>query len=183
MRLTVAPLAVLCLLFGVFPEPVLNSLVSVYSQVAGVSEVPIIRTFSFNLAFALIVVVALLFGGVRLLGGQKVRKGETWGCGIITDATMEYTAASFSQPIRRVYGPLLRPVREIKIVYDFMPYFNFRIYFEEHVQSLIRNYFYSPIRRGIVRASKKFRVIQSGNITLYLGYIFVTLILVLVWGR
>lgn len=183
MRLTVAPLAVLCLLFGIFPEPVLNSLVSIYSQVAGVSEVPVIRTFSFNLAFAFIIVLALLYGGVKLLGGQKARQGDTWGCGIITDATMEYTAASFSQPIRRVYGPLLRPVREIKTVYDFLPYFNFRIYFEEHVQSLIRNYFYSPVRRGIVRASIKFRVIQSGNITLYLGYIFVTLILLLVWVR
>ena len=184
MRFSLAPLAAICLLFGIVPELVLNPLATIGSQLTGSGvEVPVIRTFSLNLVIALTVVIGLLYTGVKLLGGQKARRSQTWGCGIELNANMEYTAASFSQPIRRVYGPLLRPVREVRTEYDFLPYFNYKVYFEEHVQSLIGRYFYSPLRQAVVRASKKCRVIQSGNISLYLGYIFATLILLLVWAR
>ena len=183
MRLSVAPLAAICLLFGIFPELVLNRLVPIGNQLTGGGEVPFIKTFSLNLVLTLIVVMGLLYGATRLLGGQKARRSETWGCGIVLDARMEYTAASFSQPIRRIYGPLLKPLREIKTIYAFLPYFNYTIHFEEHVQSVIKRYLYRPLRLGIVRSSRKFRVIQSGNMTLYLGYIFATLVLLLMWAQ
>lgn len=183
MRLSLVPLGAVCLLLGLAPEMVLNSLVLVGKQIISGGEVVTIRTYNLNLVLVLVVTVSVLYGVCTLLGSRRARKSETWGCGIVTNANMEYTAGSFSQPIRRVYGPLLRPVREIKTMYDFLPYFDYKIRFEEHVQSNIRRYFYSPLRRGVVRTSKKCRVIQSGNMTYYLGYIFATLIFLLAWAR
>lgn len=183
MRLSVAPLAAVCLFLGVAPETVLNSLASIGGQITGKGVVPQISTFSLNLVAALLLVMAAAYAVVRAMGGHKVRRSETWGCGIVPDATMEYTAASFSQPIRRVYGPLLRPERKIKTEYDFLPYFNYRIHFEEYVRSTIRGLLYSPLRRGVIRQSKRWRIIQCGDISLYLGYIFAALILLLIWAR
>ena len=183
MRLSVAPLALICLLLGVAPEIVLNSLASVGSQLTSTVVPPSISTFSLNLVLVLLVIMGLAYGVVRYFGGHRVRRSETWGCGIVTDETMEYTAASFSQPIRRVYRPLLRPERKVKTEYGFLPYFNYKIYFEEHVKSNIRGLLYSPLRRGLVRSSKKWRIIQCGNMSMYLGYIFATLVLLLIWAR
>jgi hydrogenase-4 component B len=96
---------------------------------------------------------------------------------------MEYTAASFSQPIRRVYVSLLRPERKVKTDYKFLPYFGYKIYFEEHIRSVIKDYLYSPLRKITIETSKKWRCNQSGNNNLFRGYIYVTRIVLLVWAR
>jgi len=183
MRLSMAPLGALCLVLGVLPGVVLNRLTGVASQLVPGVKIPEISTYNLNLTLLLVVIIVSLFSLSKLLGGQKVRKSETWGCGIVLNASMEYTAASFSQPIRRVYGSLLRPERKLKTDYKFLPYFGYKIYFEEHIRSVIKDYLYSPLRKITIETSKKWRCIQSGNINLYLGYIFVTLIVLLVWAR
>jgi len=183
MRLAMVPLAVLCLLLGVVPGPILNGLGALGGQLIAGPAAPLLRTYNLNLALALLVIMLVLFTLTRGVGGLRVRKGETWGCGIIPDAAMEYTAASFSQPIRRVYRPLLQPERKIKIKSNFLPYFTSGISFEEHVRPIFREYLYRPVRRGVIEASKKWQFIQSGSVNLYLCYIFVTLVVLLVWAR
>ncbi|MEG6522241.1 hydrogenase 4 subunit B [Desulfotomaculum sp. 1211_IL3151] len=183
MRLSMAPLAAFCLVLGIFPQVAMNALTGVASQLVPGSQVPEITTYNFTLALVLIVTVLMLLGLSRLFGVQRVRKSETWGCGIETDATMEYSAASYSQPIRRVYRGLLQPRRKIKIRGKALPYFGYNIYFEEHVKSMIRECLYSPLRRLTITTSKKWRCIQSGNINLYLSYVFLTLVVLLVWVR
>lgn len=183
MRLSMAPLGALCLVLGIMPEAALNSLTGVAGQLVPGSQIPEISTYNLNLTLLLIVLIVSLFGLSKLLGGQKVRKSETWGCGIVPDASMEYTAASFSQPVRRVYGSLLRPKRKVITEFNFLQYFGYRIHFEEHIKSIIKDYLYSPLRKITIGTSKKWRCIQNGDINLYLGYIFVTLIVLLVWTR
>ncbi|MFZ5646007.1 MAG: proton-conducting transporter membrane subunit [Bacillota bacterium] len=182
MRLGMAPLGVLCVLIGIMPEPVLSMLSGVASPVFHGPPVAY-ETFNLNLALLLLAVTLTLYGAVRLAGGRKARRSETWGCGIVTDASMEYTAASFSQPIRRVYRSMLRPRRKVCVSFTQLPYFGYRIHFEEHIRSLFNEFLYSPLRRMTIGTSKKWRCIQSGNINLYLGYIFLTLVLLLAWNR
>lgn len=181
MILSISPLALLCLILGVMPGPIVRTLTLVASQLTESPQIPSIQVFNLNMALVLGIVLLILIGLSKLWGGQKERKSETWGCGIPTNAAMEYTAASFSQPIRRVYQPFLRPKRHLRTEYPTSPFFNYRIHFEEHVGSSLKDYFYSPLRRGMISISRKWQVIQSGNMDWYLGYIFLTLIALLVF--
>ena len=178
-----APLAVLCLALGLIPQVVMNSLLGVAAQIVpGPDLPPLPGAFNLSLALLLAVIIAALAGLANLPGG-RARRTETWGCGIVTDASMEYTAASFSQPVRRVYRFILQPKREVSTDYSLLPYFNYRMHFEERIKSVIRDFLYKPLREFTIALSKKWRCIQCGNINLYLGYIFVTLIILLVWVR
>lgn len=183
MRLSMAPLAILCIVTGIMPEMVLNPLAAAAGQIFSTAAAPAIKTYNSSLALLLLVLVAVLYGISRLAGGGRVRRSETWGCGIVPDASMEYTAASFSQPVRRVYRSLLQPQRKVINKYALLPYFGYRIHFDEHIKSLVKDFLYSPLRRITIVMSKKWRFIQCGNINLYLGYIFITLIVLLVWNR
>jgi len=183
MRLSMAPLGALCLILGIVPQVALNTLTGIAGQLVPGAQIPAIGTYNLNLALLLVAIMAVLFGLSRLFGSQKVRVSQTWGCGIVPNASMEYTAASFSQPIRRVYRTLLQPERKVRTQFNLLPYFGYKIHFEEHIKSVIKDYLYSPLRRITIGASKKWRCIQSGDINLYLGYIFVTLIVLLVWAR
>ncbi|MHB8158401.1 MAG: proton-conducting transporter transmembrane domain-containing protein [Desulfocucumaceae bacterium] len=189
MRLSMFPLAALCLVFGVFPQAVMNSLTGIAGQMIPGPQIPLINTYNLNLALLLLAIILVLWGFSKLLGGVRARRTETWGCGIVPNASMEYTAASFSQPIRRVYGALLQPKRVVQTDfnlqpnYSLQPYFNYKIHFEEHIRSVIKDYLYVPLRAITIALSKKWQCIQSGNINMYLGYIFITLIILLVWIR
>lgn len=183
MRFGMAPLAVLCLVLGVVPQVVMNSLTGVVAQLVPSPEIPRLGAFNLSLALLLASVMVVLLGLSRLLGGRRARRAETWGCGIVPDSSMEYTAASFSQPVRRVYRFIMQPMREVISDYSLLPYFNYRVHFEERIRSVIRDYLYVPLRKFTIALSKKWRHIQCGNINLYLGYIFVTLVILLVWVR
>lgn len=183
MRLSMAPLGALCLILGVVPQIALNTLTGVAGQIVPTPQIPEIGTFNLNLTLMLVVIMGGLYCLGKLMGGQRVRVSDTWACGIVPDASMEYTAASFSQPLRRVYRTLLQPERKVAVKYKILPYFGYRIHFHEHIRSVIKEYLYSPLRRITIATAKKWRCIQSGDISLYLGYIFITLIVLLVWAR
>lgn len=182
MRLSMLPLGVLCLALGVFPGVMFNSLTSITGSLLAGTVVPKVVTYQTNLALLLVAVLIFLFGINRLLGAPQVRRSATWGCGIELNSSMEYTAASFSQPIRRVYRSILQPTRTVETQYT-SPYFPERISFEEHVRSMFLDYLYKPLRSMTIALSKKWQNIQSGNINLYLGYVFITLVVLLVWAK
>jgi hydrogenase-4 component B len=181
MTLSIAPLAILCLVLGIRPAPLINTLTKVSAQLIDGPEVPPLQVFNSNLALVLGLLILIFIGVTRLFGGYRERKTETWGCGIEHNVKMAYTAESYSQPIRRVYQPLLRPKRKVRTEFSERSYFNYRVYFKEHLGSNLREYLYKPIRKGIINISQKWQVIQSGNINWYLGYIFLTLILLLIF--
>jgi hydrogenase-4 component B len=183
MRISMAPLAVLCLLFGVAPGLVLNNITPLIEQLVPGTPLPEIATYNMNLTLLLVSVGVFLFVASKLTGAKKVRRTETWGCGIELTAEMEYTAASFSQPVRRTYRAILQPKRKVKNNYRLLPYFDFHIHFDEHVRPVIEDFLYNPLRKTIIKTSKIWQHIQSGSINLYLGYIFITLVVLLVWAR
>lgn len=181
MILSVSPLAVLCFILGFMPGMILNKLTLIAPQITGDIQIPPLQVFNTNLALVLGGMFVLLLG-VNKISGSKKRKSNTWGCGMETNAEMEYTAASFSQPIRRVYQPALRPKREIRTEFPFLSYFNYKIFFKEQIKSNLGEYFYSPLRKGVIIVSQKWQIIQSGQINWYLSYIFMTLLILLVFG-
>ena len=90
---------------------------------------------------------------------MPIRKDETWSCGVTPKADFEHTPAGYSQP----FGVIFR---------------------EMHIpEGFYYKYIYLPIVNGLINISHRVKPIQSGNLQIYLAYIFITLILCLVWLR
>lgn len=192
-------LAALCLLAGILPgvvidwlAPVTQSLVSAQmptqTHTAWLSVVPIAESrSSYNglLVFIFIAVsAALAVWVIHRFASRRVRRAPPWDCGFPdTDPITQYTAGSFAQPIRRVFGTLvfqaservdmpppgsLEPARLTVVVRD-----------------LVWDGLYAPIAGMVGLVSGRLNAVQFLTIRRYLSLVFlslVTLLLVLaIW--
>jgi hydrogenase-4 component B len=130
----------------------------------------------------------ILAGAAALLvtvTGRKFarQRGPTWDCGLpgLTEEN-EYTATAFSKPLRMIFSVLYQPRREIQQVFDVSPYFPKEIRFESEIEPSFEKRLYRPLQEFIFGLSARMRTIQAGSIHAYLAYIFVTLILLLLFG-
>jgi hydrogenase-4 component B len=120
----------------------------------------------------------------HFLGRKSTRAvGPAWDCGLPgLTAENEYTATAFSKPLRMIFAALFRPHREIQAEYEISPYYPKAIRFESEIEATFETKIYRPLSNGILWAASRMRWMQSGSIHLYLAYIFVTLILLLLFG-
>src|ERR1039458_232458 len=136
-----------------------------------------------------IAVLGLALGGIvailvmlRSRGARRV-SGPTWDCGLPgLTADNQYTATAFSKPLRMIFSALYRPRREIQAEYEVSPYYPTAIRFESDIEPTFEKRFYDPLQRSILELARRMRGIQAGSIHAYLTYIFVTLILLLLFG-
>lgn len=131
--------------------------------------------------FGLIVPAFLLVAiGVRRFGRKR---GPVWDCGLPGLAEEnEYTATAFSKALRMIFSVLYKPRREIQAVFDVSPYFPKEIRFESEIEPTFEKRIYAPLQEIIYRLSTRMRTLQAGSIHAYLAYIFVTLVLLLLFG-
>jgi hydrogenase-4 component B len=109
--------------------------------------------------------------------------GPAWDCGLPgLTADNEYTATAFSKPLRMIFSVLYRPRREIQAEYEVSPYYPSAIRFESEIEHPFEKRLYNPLRDRIMAAANRMKGIQAGSINLYLAYIFITLILLLLFG-
>lgn len=123
-----AALALLCLLAGILPATIIDALAPVANALTGehmpvqmhvawLSIVPIAESrSSYNglLVFLFIVASASLTAFViHRVASNRLRRAPAWDCGF-PDASpvTQYTAESFAQPIRRVFGAMVFRARE-----------------------------------------------------------------------
>jgi hypothetical protein len=110
---------------------------------------------------------------------------ETWGCGrALQTARFEYTATSFANPFKRVFSVLYRPVRELEI--EFHPesrFFVRTISYSHEARSIFEDVIYGPPIRLLRSIAERVRLLQSGNVNMYLLYILVALIALLIIVR
>jgi hydrogenase-4 component B len=111
------------------------------------------------------------------------RRGPAWDCGLpgLTEDN-EYTATAFSKALRMIFSVLYQPRREIQAVFDVSPYFPKAIHFESEVEPTFEKRLYVPLKDFLLRFATRMRAIQAGSIHAYLAYIFVTLVLLLLFG-
>lgn len=135
----------------------------------------------------LVLPVALLplaWGGSRWLAGPaRARLAETWVCGQTLTPRMEYSAASFAKPLRRIFQMVLLPFREVRVTYASEPYVVERIEYRSGIASALDSALARMVRRLAARGVELVKTIQNGNIRLYLGYILATLVLLLLFAR
>src|SRR5712692_7600894 len=111
------------------------------------------------------------------------KRGPVWDCGLPElSEENEYTATAFSKALRMIFSVLYKPRREIQAVFDISPYFPKEIRFESEIEPTFEKRLYAPLQDFIFRFSSRMRTIQAGSIHAYLAYIFVTLVLLLLFG-
>jgi hydrogenase-4 component B len=109
--------------------------------------------------------------------------GPVWDCGLPgLTADNEYTATAFSKPLRMIFSALYRPRREIQAEYEVSPHYPSAIRFESKIEHTFEKRLYGPLRERIMALANRMKGIQAGSINVYLAYIFITLILLLLFG-
>jgi hydrogenase-4 component B len=120
-----------------------------------------------------------------LLWGRKSPRvsGPTWDCGLPgLTAENEYTATAFSKPLRMIFAALFRPRREIQTEFEVSAYYPTAIRFESEIEPTFETHIYGPLRELVLWVASRMRRVQAGSLHLYLAYVFITLILLLLFG-
>ena len=137
-----------------------------------------------GIALAIIMVLCAVLAVDRIWGrGTSVRVDETWGCGINLTPRMEYTGTSFSQPLKVIFRSIFMPERSLEHEYIGSPYFTRIIRYQGSVTPIFERFFYKPIHQYVLAGMQYLKGIQLGRLQFYLGYIFVTLVLLLLITR
>lgn len=149
---------------------------------AGVPHGGTVSTVFITVALVVLLIPAALLVsiGTKRFG---CKRGPVWDCGLpALTGENEYTATAFSKALRMVFSVLYKPRREIQAVFDVSPYFPKEIRFESEIEPTFEKRLYAPLQELIFTVSEKMRAIQAGSIHAYLAYIFITLILLLLFG-
>jgi hydrogenase-4 component B len=191
MRVSMAGLAIGCVGVGVMAAPIGAVLAGVARamQVRGESGPPAVAPpptlGSYEpalLALAVLLVGVGVLAAMRL-GARPVRRAPTWTCGILPEPAFEYTATSFSKPLRLFFEPVLRPERELHVeLHDGTP-FPRRISYQSEVDHLIESRIYGPLHRASIVLSQVARRLQHGTLQLYLAYTVGAVVILLLVAR
>ncbi len=131
------------------------------------------------IALALVVFAASALGVYLSFGRKKAVSYNTWDCGYYKlDSRNEYTATAFSKPFRIAFGFFLMPYRKTQKIRDSFYHVKSFIY-ETRTTQVFRKYVYEPLLALVFKSAKSIRRIQPGSIHLYIGYIFITLLLLI----
>lgn len=186
-------LAVLCLVIGILPgyvidwmapatQSVLGGHMPQQSSTAWLSLVPISKArSSYNgfLIFLFIAISASLAAyAIHRLASKATRRAPIWGCGYSEQPLIaQYSADSFSQPIRRVFGPLLFQAHEHVEMPPpgSMAPARFRL----ELNDVIWNTLYFPLAEGVRVATDRLNVLQFLTIRRYLSLVFAALVILL----
>jgi hydrogenase-4 component B len=190
-----ALLAVPCLILGIFPSLALSSLLPAVSAVAGANPALEYRgmlsigqtSAALSPVFLLVTMVVLLAAALvflRVIGGKRQTVyADSWDCGIPgLSPRMQYTATAFTKPLRIIYKRIYLPSRDLKVQYTAKPFFVKSIRYGSEITPFFERYLYEPITRLINIIAGRVKLLQSGNLQLYLGYILLTLIVLLIFA-
>jgi formate hydrogenlyase subunit 3/multisubunit Na+/H+ antiporter MnhD subunit len=185
--------AALCLIAGILPGLFMDALAPMAQALVGdrmpaqvgvewLSIVPIAQSrSSYN---GLLVFLFMLISGslaataIHRLASNKLRRGPAWDCGY-PDASpaTQYTASSFAQPIRRVFGSMVFHAREhveMPPPGDPRPA---RLAVTLH--DPVWETFYLPVAAGVTSAAERLNYLQFLTIRQFLSLVFAALVILL----
>ncbi|MBK8534234.1 MAG: hydrogenase 4 subunit B [Candidatus Competibacteraceae bacterium] len=187
-------LAALCLLAGILPGLVVDGLAPVVGLLNGgarltaqhsqpwLTLVPIVDVKSSYNGLLVLLFMALSGTGaaflIHRLASNKSRRGPPWDCGFPdANPAFQYTASSFAQPIRRVFGSVVFQARERIFMPppgDLRP-----ARLEVKLRDPVWEHGYAPIAAAVVALSGRFNHFQYLTIRRYLSLVFGVLVLLL----
>lgn len=178
-------LALACLLLGVLPTPWVRLLEGVTLQLTGTGLpktaargvlwlAPVApETASYAALWVFLALGLAWFLAWYLLhrdGNRSERLAYPWECGFgKLTPKMQYSATAFAMPLRRIFADCL-------VVHETV---EGSLRYRLHVDDRSWGIFYQPVAQALRWCVRHVGRIQSGNIRVYLGYSFVTLLLLL----
>jgi hydrogenase-4 component B len=188
-----ALLAVICVFLGVGAPLVLTVLSRTAHFITGVdihaelllpqlTVIPAHTNFSgfsptylaaFILAVTAVPILIYLAGRPRAAS----RTVPVWDGGIRAfEARMQYTATTHANPVRVTFDPLYRPAVELQRASDDPAGRSGPVHYGFRVTPIFERYLYQPVVRAVEWLADRARPIQSGDVSLYLLYVFVAVI-------
>ena len=187
-------LAGLCFLAGVFPGLVMDALSPVVMALTGGARLPVQTTMpwltvvplsagrsSYN---GLLVLLFIAFSAaaaayaIHRFASHAVRRAPPWDCGFPDPSPItQYSAGSFAQPIRRVFGTLAFRAREevdMPAPGDHRP-----ARLHVHLQDPAWDGIYAPVAGAVGFAADRLNWLQFLTIRRYLSLVFLALIFLL----
>ncbi len=180
MLLPMIALAACCAGIGLAPAlvaPALDSAAAAWGVHAPLaSAVPLGRI---SLAAALLVAALALAAAALAYRVRRARTAPTWDCGYaVPAARMQYTSSSFAQMLVGLFAFALRPEETVPRLTAPFPAPSA---YHGEVPDAVLDRLLLPLLRAGANAFESLRFIQRGNVQAYLGYILLTLVLLLVW--
>ncbi len=183
MQVAMIFLATICLFIGILPGFLLRPLVSLVQLLipsAGVPE----ETLSIGQVIPWTAATVVGISAVVALFKRRERLTRTWACGLPgLSSRMQYTSTGFSKPIRYVFARVYRPDRKVEQRPGDQPYFPVSISYRSVRTTSYEKALYRPFVELIVSLAHRVRRLQTGNIQIYLLYIFLALVLLLAFLR
>lgn len=197
MRIGMILPAVVCLFLGVFPTIIIDWMDVIPQQLVGARIAESAGEFgwmwltpvahgraSYSGTIIFLGILAFVFAAYILLHARKtaIHRGPVWDCGFgKLNTRMQYTATSFSMPLRRVFGFLFSVREDIRISSSgghiaFPQKIDYRL----RVRDRLWGWLYKPIADASFWVARKVGRLQQGRIQVYLVYSFVTIIVLLV---
>ena len=186
-------LAALCLTAGIVPGVFIDALAPVTTALVGASMphqtgvqwlsiVPIAQSrSSYNgllVFFFMAMSAALAAFAIHRLASNRLRRAPAWDCGYPDpNPATQYTASSFAQPIRRVYGTLVFGAREIGEMPP--PGSTAPARLTVDIRDLIWDFGYAPVARLVGYVADSLNILQFLTIRSYLSLVFAALVLLL----
>ena len=186
--------AALCLLAGVFPGVVMDALAPVSRMLLGTELAPQLTqpwlrivpiapersAYNGVLVFGMIAIAAAVTAlVVRRFASHAMRRSPAWDCGF-PDASpaTQYTAGSFAQPIRRVFGSAVFRARERVEMPKPGDTSTAKAYIEVH--DTLWEVLYAPVIRVVDATTERLNRLQFLTIRNYLTLVFGALVLLLI---
>ena len=198
MRTGMLLAALTCLCLGVFPaylihwmDPITDYLVGgrIASSAAGFGWMwltPIAaERASYSAPVAFLCILAVVVVTYLLLHSRPgtIRRVPLWDCGFQkVTSRMQYTATSFSMPLRRIFGFLFSIKEDVRpFPPGAHPAFPVRLQYRLRIRDRIWGWLYKPVIDASFWISRKVGKLQQGRIQVYLIYSFVTIIVLLLF--
>ena len=186
-------LATLCFLAGILPgfvidalAPVIQGLMSSRMPVQATARwleiVPVTESRSSYdglLVFVFITLSALLSAtAIHRLASRALRRAPAWDCGYPDASPLtQYSAASFAQPFRRVFGTIAFRARERVAMPP--PGDPSPAVLQVELHDLVWDWLYRPVVHAVAFAADRLNYLQFLTIRRYLSLVFLALVLLL----
>ena len=184
MRGAIVALAVVCVVLGAVPGVVFPLLVALApGAVATPTHAGLWLPDTGNLPTLSLLLVVLAIGSLVWFarGNRRAASAPTWASGQPIEATLNWTSAGFTKPLRLVLEVVLRPEREIVVharggIVQSVSYTG-------RVPNLIDEKLYRPVVQQALAGAALARRLQSGRLGLYVAYLIGLVVVLLIAVR